>query len=165
VEAVVYTCLGLMLVFGILAVMLHSMLKSAIALAAASAALGVIMYELGAIWAAIFEVSVCSGLVTVIFISAISLSNTDKKDLPKLYEDGKRMAFLPLVLIISGILLIVVAISSVSSLPVPTPVAEVADNFREILWNHRQADIWGQIIVLITGALAVAVLFKEGELP
>jgi NADH-quinone oxidoreductase subunit J len=164
VETVIYTCLGLLLIFGISAIMFHSMIKSAIALAAASAVLGIIMYKLGAVWAAIFEISVCSGLVTVIFISAISLSNTDKEDLPKLYEDKKRMAFLPLVLIVSGVLLIVVAISSISSLPVVTPAAEVSDNFREILWNHRQADIWGQIIVLITGALAVAVLFKEGEL-
>ena len=32
-EAVIYICLGLMLIFGILAVMLRSLLKSAIALA------------------------------------------------------------------------------------------------------------------------------------
>jgi NADH-quinone oxidoreductase subunit J len=150
-----------MLIFGVMAVMLRSMLKSAIALAAASVALGIIMYELSSPWAALFEISVCSGLVTVIFISAISLSNTDKKDLEKLYEDKKRMAFLPAILIISGVALVAFAMSSGFSMPEISPAAEAADNFREILWNHRQADIWGQIIVIITGAIAVTVLFRE----
>ena len=162
-EIIIYTCLGLMLIFGVLAVMLHSMIKSAIALAAASVLLGIIMYELGAVWAALFEISVCSGLVTVIFISAISLSNTDKKDLEKLYEDKKRMAFLPVILIASGAVLIIIALAAGFSLPSVTPETGTAGNFKEILWNHRQADIWGQIIVALTGATAIVVLFRERD--
>lgn len=162
-ETIVYICLGLMLIFGISAVMLRSMIKSAISLAAVSVLLGIIMYELNSVWAAVFEISVCSGLVTVIFISAISLSNTEKKDLQKLYEDKKRMAFLPVVLIISGIVLIVAAMSTDFITPVADKAVKAVDNFHEILWNHRQADIWGQIIVLITGSVAVVVLFKERD--
>lgn len=162
-EAVVYVCLGLTLIFGVMAVMLHSMIKSAIALAAASAALGIIMYEFGSIWSALFEISVCSGLVTVIFISSISLSNTDKKDLEKVYKDKKRMAWLPITLIISGVVLVVAAMSSGTFLPSGAPVAKAAEDFREILWNNRQADIWGQIIVVLTGSVAVVVLFKERD--
>lgn len=162
-EAIVYTCLGLMFIFGILAVMLHSMTKSAIALAAGSAALGVIMYELGFIWAALFEVSVCSGLVTVLFVSAISLSNTRKSELEKVYEDKKRMSLLPVILIISGVILVIIAMSSGISLKPQGPAGTAGDNLREILWNNRQADIWGQIILMITGSVAVVVLFKERE--
>jgi NADH-quinone oxidoreductase subunit J len=163
VETVVYICLGLMLIFGVLAVMLRSMLKSAIALALASAMLAVIMYLLGSVWAAIFELSVCSGLVTVIFISAISLSNTDRKDLAKLYEDKKRMVLLPLALIAGGIVLVFIVTLPVFSLPAIAQVTESADTFREILWTHRQVDIWGQVLVIITGALTVVALFKERE--
>ncbi len=162
-EAAIYICLGLMLAFGILAVMLRSLTKSAIALAAASAVLAMIMYLLGSVWAAIFELSVCSGLVTVIFISAISLSRTDKKDLPSLYEDRKRMAFLPAILIISGVVLVVMAASPKFMLPAAVPSADSVDTFREILWTQRQADIWGQVIVVLTGALTVVALFKERE--
>ncbi|MGI5822731.1 MAG: hypothetical protein ACOX6Z_02190 [Dethiobacteria bacterium] len=162
-ETVVYICLGLMLIFGVLAVMLRSMLKSAIALALASAMLAVIMYLLGSVWAAIFELSVCSGLVTVIFISAISLSNTDRKDLAKLYEDKKRMVLLPLALIAGGIVLVFIVTLPVFSLPAIAQVTESADTFREILWTHRQVDIWGQVLVIITGALTVVALFKERE--
>jgi len=163
VETVVYICLGLTLISGVMAVMLRSMTKSAIALAFASAMLGVMMYELGSVWAALFEISVCSGLVTVIFVSAISLSNVDKKDIEKVYEDKKRMVFLPAVLILAGVALVVIAISTGVSLPSANPAAKAVDNFREILWNNRQVDIWGQIIVMLTGSVAVVVLFRERD--
>lgn len=162
-EFAIYICLGLIFIFGVLAVMFRSMIKSAIALAAASAVLGIIMFQLNSVWAALFEISVCSGLVTVIFISAISLSNADKEDIEKRYEDKKRMAFLPAVLIISGVILIAAAILTGFS-PVAMPlVVNTVDNFRETLWNNRQANIWGQIIVMITGSVAVVVLFKERD--
>jgi len=162
-EAVIYICLGLLFICGVLAVMLRSMLKSAIALAGASAMLAIIMYLLGSVWAGIFELSVCAGLVTVIFVSAISLSNTDKQDLAKLYEDAKRMSALPAILIICGVVLILIAAKTPFILPAAVPAAETADNFREIFWNHRQVDIWGQVIVVLTGALTVVALFKERE--
>jgi NADH-quinone oxidoreductase subunit J len=152
-----------MLVFGVMAVMLHSITKSAVALAAASVALGIIMYELGSIWAALFEVSVCSGLVTVIMISAICLSHEDKKDLPKVFKDKKRMSLLPIILIFAGIAFIAVAVWSKFALPGPNETTETAENFREIFWNQRQADIWGLMIVILTGSVAVSVLFKERD--
>jgi len=152
-----------MLIFGVMAVMLHSMTKSAIALAAASAALGIVMYEMGSIWTALFEISVCSGLVTVIFISAISLSNMDKKELEKVYEDKKRMSLLPVILITSGVVLVIAALASGVSVPQTELVSNAAGDLREILWNNRQADIWGQIIVMITGSAAVVVLFRERD--
>ncbi len=161
-DAVVSICLGLIFIFGVWAVISRSMLKSAIALAVASAVLAVIMYQLDSIWAAMFELSVCSGLITVIFISAISLSRTDKEELEELYENKKRMAYLPAVLIISGVVLMLVVTSQNFSMPAAVP-AVVGDTFREVLWTHRQADLWGQIIVVITGALTVVALFKERE--
>jgi NADH-quinone oxidoreductase subunit J len=151
------------LIFGVMAIMLRSMTKSAIALAAASAMLSIVMYQLGSTWGALFEVSVCSGLVTVIFISAISLSNVEKKEVEKVYEDKKRMAFLPVALIICGVVLVVIAIAAKISLPAAPAVANTTDKLREVLWNNRQVDIWGQIIVMLTGSVAVVVLFRERE--
>lgn len=163
-EAIVYICVGSMLLFGIMAVMLRSILKSAISLALASASLGVLMYVMGAVWTALFEVSVCSGLVTVIFVSAISLSNTDKSELGKLYEDRKRMSLLPVVLIAGGIILFAAAALQMFSMPATSTATTAANDFMEILWNNRQADIWGQMIVAITGSVAVVALFKERDL-
>jgi len=162
-EVVIYICLGLLYVFGILSVMLKSITKSAIALAAGSATLGIIMYTLGYTWAALFEISVCSGLVTVIFISAISLSNTDKKDIERVFDDTRRMSLLPFVLIAAGVILVTAALASGVSLPSAGNAEKAVEDLREILWNNRQADIWGQVIVMIAGSLAVVVLYKERD--
>ena len=162
-NAVIYVSLGVMFISGVMAVMLPSMTKSAIALAVASAALGITLYQLGGIWAALFEVSVCSGLVTVILISAISLSNMEKEELERFFDDKKRMALLPYILIAGGVVLIAVALSAGVSLPAANQVVKLADDLHEILWNNRQVDVWGQIIVLLTGAVAVVVLFRERD--
>ena len=94
----IYICLGCMLVFGFFSVLSRHLINAAIALAAVSAACGVLMYVLGAHTAAIFEISVCSGLVTVIFISAVSLSNGDKQA----SAPEKRAHLLPIILIAIG---------------------------------------------------------------
>jgi len=87
----------------------------------------------------------------------------DKKELEKVYEDKKRMSLLPVVLILSGAVLVIAALSAGVSLPHADASAKAAGDLREILWNNRQADIWGQIIVMITGAAAVSVLFRESD--
>jgi hypothetical protein len=159
-ETLIYISLALLLVLCVLAVMSKSLLKSAVYLAAASAMLGVILYLLGAVWAAVIEVSACSGLVTVIFISAISLSRMKKEDVQKTYSDKKQMKFLPYLLILCGILLIVTAIS-VKDFSISATAERISEDFRDIFWNTRQADIFGQIITILVGGIAVSVLFKD----
>ena len=46
------------------------------------------------------------------------------------------------------------------NLVAPDATAAV-DNFKDVFWNTRQADILGQIIIILAGAFAVAILFKE----
>ena len=126
--------------------------------AAASAALAIIMYTLGASWAALFEVSVCAGLITVIFISGISLSHDTKAEVRREYDDKRRMGVLPVVLVAAGI----VMIGAGAAIHFEMPVAQrLVQDFREVFWNSRQADIWGQIIVMLTGGTAISVLIKE----
>jgi len=161
-ETLVYICLAFLLVFCVMAVTSRSILKSAIYLAVASATLGVIFYLMAARWAAVVEVSACSGLVTVIFISAISLSKERKDDIHKKYDDEKRMRFLPHLLIIGGIVLIAAALF-IKGFRVPDSTAPAAEDFREIFWNTRQADIFGQIITILIGGIAVSVLFRDSK--
>jgi NADH-quinone oxidoreductase subunit J len=145
-----------------MAVMSRSLLKSTISLGFASATLGIIMYILGATWAAVIEISVCSGLVTVIFISAISLSNMNKDDLRKKYNDKERTAYLPIVLIVTGVILVVVALATDFTLPGATSL--LSEDFREVLWNSRQIDVIGQMIAILVGGIAVVVLFRDSKL-
>ncbi|HOK69466.1 MAG TPA: hypothetical protein PKV51_08120 [Bacillota bacterium] len=160
-EVIIYICLALLLSFCILAAMSQSLLKSAIFLAFASATLGVILFVLGAPWAAVIEVSACSGLVTVIFISAISLSRIKKEEVQKLYADKKQMKYLPYILIIAGIVIIVAALAG--SVALPGTAVESTEDFREVFWNSRQADILGQIVSILIGGIAVYVLMRESK--
>ncbi len=58
----------------VLAVLLKSQLRSAVALGASSALLAVIFFRLEAPFAGGFELSVGSGLISILFIMAISLT-------------------------------------------------------------------------------------------
>ena len=154
----IYICLGCMLVFGFFSVLSRHLINAAISLAAVSAACGVLMYVLGAHTAAIFEVSVCSGLVTVIFISAVSLSNGDRQA----SAPEKRAHLLPIILVAIGAVLMIVAGLTNFSLSVPGQAA-VAQGFENVFWETRQADLFGQMVAIIAGASAIVVFFKESE--
>lgn len=158
-ETIVIISTLLMLVFGVYAVMDRSILRSAIGLALASACLSVAFYAMGAHFASVFELSVCSGLVTVIFISGISLSHSPKVELQNEYKDKERNKFLPLLLIIIGAALVVLALTLGLTPQTIQPVDSA--KFRDIFWNTRQADVFGQIAAILCGGVAVAVLFRE----
>lgn len=155
---IIYCCLAAMLVFGLLSVMKRSIIKNALCLALVSACLSLIMYDFGAVHAAVFELSVCSGLITVIFISGISLSNAAKDSAQKEIEDSRRMRALPVVLIAAGAVFMVAAVAVKFSIPVSE---RLNLDFSQVFWNERNIDIWGQIIVMLTGGTAITVLFKE----
>jgi len=56
-------------------VMTRSLLRSAIGLALTSVILTIIMFRLNSHFAAVFELSVCAGLISVLFVSTISLTH------------------------------------------------------------------------------------------
>lgn len=63
-------------VCAILAVHLRDLLRAAVSLAVLSVILAGLFFKLGAPYAGAFELSVCAGLITVLFISAISSVDT-----------------------------------------------------------------------------------------
>ena len=162
-ELAIYVCLGCMLAFSLLSVVSRKLINSALALATVSVALGVLMYILGAHWAAIFEISVCSGLVTVIFISAVSLSNGDNLAEEKASGEPSRSKIkLPIILIAIGAVLMVAA--GLTNFSIGSPAANAsAARFDTVFWETRQADVFGQMVALIAGASAIVVFFKESE--
>ena len=60
-------------IFIIVAIELKNLIKASIALGIGSALLSVVFYSLGAPIAAVFELSVCAGLVTILLLSAIGM--------------------------------------------------------------------------------------------
>lgn len=154
-------CLAGMLGFVISAVMVRSTFKSAISLGAASTLLGLVMYLLGAGWAALFEISVCSGFVTVIFISAVTMTNHTREDQNEIYGQNKDGWLLPM-MIGTGMLLLAVFAAVHFRLPYPTGAVAQETLSGELWGNHRDL-IAALIAALIAGTFAVVVLFREED--
>lgn len=146
----------LMLGCALWAVMAPNLLKAAIGLAVVSAILAIMMFRLNAPLAAVFELSVCAGLITVVFISVISLTR------PPLGSENnagiilKRFALLPFIVLIAAIALAMIQFDFSLLLALPPK-----EDMRLLLWRERQLDLFGQVVVLLTGIFGVVVLFKK----
>jgi NADH-quinone oxidoreductase subunit J len=157
------TIMTIVLVLMVLAALWASLttllLRATIALALASAMLAVVMYSLGATLAAVLELSVCAGLISVVFVSVISL--TQRKPFKDILQHrlGRLRRFwpLPLVLLGAGIALSFVHSPVQVALPLPGGDGDV----RTVLWNLRQLDLFGQILILLAGVFGVMVFFKR----
>jgi len=60
--------------FVLVAIELKDLIKASIALGAASGVLAAIFFLLDSPYAAVFELSVCAGLVTVLLLSAVNMT-------------------------------------------------------------------------------------------
>jgi NADH-quinone oxidoreductase subunit J len=141
------------------AVMTRSLLRSAIALALTSVVLAIIMFQLDSPLAAVFELSVCAGLISVLFVSTISLTHplTWSEIRAHMKERFSRFWYLPALVVIAGIWLVMLHLKFDLVLPPPESVKDV----RRVLWEMRQVDVMGQIIILLSGVFGVLVLFKD----
>jgi NADH-quinone oxidoreductase subunit J len=139
-------------------VMTARVMRSAITLALTSAILAMLMFRLNSPLAAVFELSVCAGLIPAIFLSVIGLTRrlTPEALAVRKKEKLKRYWALPVIVLLAAMALLQVQIP-LDFVP-PAPVAE--QDVRNVLWNLRHADLLGQIVVLVAGALGVVVLVK-----
>lgn len=165
ITAMVILLIGLV-VSAMVCIMIRNLLKASIALAVMSAILSVIMFMLGAHLAAVFELSVCAGLITVVFISAISMTRvrTNEEIAEKEKQRRKRFMALPVLLIV---LLTGVLFALWPYLDALLPYTAVADGatetVQEFIWNKRQVDLLGQIIIVLAGVTGVLIFFKESD--
>lgn len=151
--------LSLMALAAMWAVMARSLLKGAMGLAITSAILTILIFRLNSPLASVFELSVCTGLITVIFVSTISLTKplTHKEILAASADRLKRFFMLPILVLLAGAGLMLIKLPKDAVLPQATQTLDV----RTIMWGTRQLDLFGQIIIIIAGALGVVILFKE----
>ena len=145
-------------------VALNDLLKMAIALAATSGLLAIIMFVLGAPLAAVFELSVCAGLITVVFISAINMTRVSSKEEleEKQKARNKRFLLLPVLIIVLIAGMLVFLWPQIDSL-LPTIAAGSGESVKDILWNKRQVDLLGQIAIILAGVYGVIIFFKESD--
>ena len=149
----------MLLIAALWTVMSSRIVRAAVGLAITSVILSIIMFQMNSPLAAVFELSVCAGLIFVIFIITISFTQRISKEMLVIRkkEIFSKFWYLPVIIIIVWIVL--------SRFKIPTdftlPQVARGQDVRNVLWNLRHLDLLGQIIVLLAGAFGVVVFFKE----
>ncbi len=152
-----------LIITALMTVMIRDLLKAAVSLAALSAVLTVILFLLKAPLAAVFELSVCAGLITVVFISTISMTKLRTKDQVAEHREERRKRFrlLPVIVIALTSAALALMIPHLGEL-IPTAVPHVTTAAEAaVFWNDRQADLFGQIAIALAGVFGVLIFFKE----
>ena len=150
----------LMVVAAVWAVVARSLLKAAVSLAIVSIVITIFMFKFNSALAGVFELSVCTGLITVIFLSTIGLTKpmTHKEIMAQARDKFLRYIWLPVLVIVVGTLL---ALFWKPAIDFSLPAPELETDVRNVLWNLRHLDLFGQIIILLAGGFGAVILFKE----
>lgn len=133
----------------ILAVFSANMLRAAIALLICSLGLTLVLFNLGAPLAGVFELSVCAGLITVLFVLAISLikplAGLKKASRKNLHY--QKFLYLPILIVIIGAVLWFTKDQWIQIFP--GSKAQVAATVGQTLWETRGLDLIGQVVILL----------------
>ena len=149
----------LILVAAFMVVLSTKLLNAAIALAFMSAGVAVLLYNLQSPIAAVFELSVCAGLVTAIFVSAISLVHPLSYDELKQRRSKRIVKYRILILAVIVLAVLLGRVNISQYLPVSAGTGE--GNVFDVMWNSRQTDLLGQIVILLAGVFGIIILFRE----
>ena len=139
----------LFVVPAVLAAVAKDLLRAAIALLVCSLGLTLLLFNLHAPLAGVFELSVCAGLISVLFINAISLARpvTGEELITKTKNHYQRFLWLPLVIVVIAVLLWFNREQLFGALVI-NKIAE-SSTVGEILWGMRGFDLIGQVIIVI----------------
>jgi NADH-quinone oxidoreductase subunit J len=150
-----WVLLGLLVVASIGCCIFKDLLYVAIALATVSAILALVLFQFGANIAGVFELSVCAGLITVLFVSTVSLT----KDSDQKVESRLPVYFIVLfVLIFIGMDFFIMQWLARSVLPATPP--QTANTFQQVFWEIRSTDIIGQVTLILAGVFGILALFR-----
>ena len=163
-QTVLIVLLGGFVISAMICALVRSLVKAAMVLALTSALLSVVMFLMGAPLAAVFELSVCAGLITVVFISSVSMTRVHSDEVLAEKKKERRKRFLPLIAVVVGLFAVMLALvwPHVTEL---IPAVTVINGYtaQQMLWDKRQTDLVGQVAIILTGVFGVLVFFKEDE--
>ncbi len=144
--------------FAVAAIRSRRLLTSSIWLAGVSALVSVVLYLYGAAQVAVIELSVGAGLVTVLFVFAISIAGD---------EPGESRPVIPWPVFITLSVFFVVLLgwyllpASVNPLAVKT----AEGSLNEVLWESRGLDVLVQVVLIFSGVLGMLGLLAEVKPP
>lgn len=148
-------CLALLVVSVVLLGLFRDLLYAALGLAVASIMLSIVLFYFQANVAAVFELSVCAGLITVLFVSTVSLT----KDSDQKSESRLPVFFLvPMVVVFVGVAAFVA--KWVAGLLPAAPAAAATTTFYSTFWGDRVTDILGQIALVLVGVFGMLAMFR-----
>ncbi len=132
------------------------LIVSALWLAGCSAILSILMYLLGAFAVAVIELSVGAGLVTVLFVFAISIAGDETIEVKSIIPR-------PIALVVSLVSIVLLGFMTVSSLVslqlTPEP------SFSDMLWQQRGLDMVVQSGLLFAAVVGMLGLLSEAKVP
>ncbi|MCB0034842.1 MAG: DUF4040 domain-containing protein [Anaerolineales bacterium] len=129
------------------------LLSASLWLASVSASIATVMYRLGAADVAVIELSVGAGLVTILFIFAITVAGDEVTSAPPVVPR-----------LLSGLLtvsLIIVLGWLMKSSPETAVVETAVEPFTVVLWETRGLDVLVQIGLIFAGVMGVLGLLAE----
>jgi len=156
-----YILLTILLLAVIWTVMTIRLIRAVVGLAIVSVIVSIIMFRLSSDLAAVFELSVCAGLISVIFITTISFTSRVSKERLRIRRKERLSKFWALPIIIIAAIIILSRYHPSLNIMLTHAVPE--PDVRKVLWNMRHIDLMGQVIILLVGVFGVVVLFKEGR--
>ncbi len=139
----------------LLAAMSRNFLYAAMWLASLSVTVTLIMFTMDASWAAVFELSVCAGLITVLFASTASLVGKGTK-----YAANERRLFkyLPVALLVFGVAVWYISSKAGLRLDITLPVVpQMAVG--DYIWGANRLALLGQLCIFVAGVLMVKAFF------
>ncbi len=132
------------------------LLSAALWLAGVSALVSVILYRMGAQQVAVIELSVGAGLVTVLFVFAISIAGDDAMDARALLPKPLALGLIALFVVVLGVMIFPLKDMGLS-------VSETS--FASRLWADREMDVLVQIVLIFTGVLCILGLLSDVKSP
>ena len=145
-----------MLACAFMAFRAKQLIVSALWLAGCSAILSILMYLLGAFAVAVIELSVGAGLVTVLFVFAISIAGDETIGIKSIIPR-------PIALIISLVSIVLLGFMTASSLVTLPVTAE--PSFSDMLWQQRGLDMLVQSGLLFAAVVGMLGLLSEAKVP
>jgi uncharacterized MnhB-related membrane protein len=146
----------LALICGWQAVRAKSLLTAALWLAGVSALVALAMYGVGAAETAVIELSVGAGLVTILFVFAVTIAGDEAMTAPSIIP--KLLRSLLLVGILAGLGWFIWPVEQVAVLGDEVP-------FTAVLWQERGLDVLVQIGLIFAGVMGILSLLSEEKAP
>ncbi len=150
-----------LLILAALWTMQASILRAVLGLALVSVLTTLLIFVMGAPLAGAFELSVCAGLITVVFASTVSMirpAEPAAQGRRRLRQLG-RVALAGAVLAVAAGVALLMHLHGAARLAPPPAVA--SPGTQEVLWSVRRLDLVGLLAIVLVGVFGVVVLFKE----